>query len=281
MKKILIIEQDTTVTLNLQRHLESESLSVVAASSPEKASGILHSMKFDIAIINSNALHCQQLDPVYWLSEKSVRTKVILIGKETNSNYVKPSNVITHVGFPLNCTSLVTLIKSSLNIHMSSGEIGDRGLENYLQLICMKKVSKAIRINHQGENGLLLLQGGRISYAMKGNVYGPKALNQILSWKRGTYREVTVKKFPPPNVDQPLHQLGTFGPLARSTESTKVQSIASSADPLVNASVVSDTTVNAIEEVSAPKRSLRLSVLWPLFMVGSVLSVSTAYPPFL
>jgi len=87
------------------------------------------------------------------------------------------------------------------------GVLSDISLEDYIQLICMKNSTKAIRVTQQGEKGLIFIDQGKIIFSSQDRLLGIDALCQILSWKKGSFREVKIKKLPLPNIDKDYRSL--------------------------------------------------------------------------
>ena len=61
------------------------------------------------------------------------------------------------------------------------GVLSDISLEDYIQLICMKNSTKAIRVTQQGEKGLIFIDQGKIIFSSQDRLLGIDALCQILS----------------------------------------------------------------------------------------------------
>lgn len=99
------------------------------------------------------------------------------------------------------------LIQTNLMENGFFGVLNDISLEDYIQLICMKKATKGIRVSQQNDKGLILIRDGKIMYAAQDNLLGIKAFSRIMSWKKGSFREVKIKLFPPANIDKDYRHL--------------------------------------------------------------------------
>jgi len=82
------------------------------------------------------------------------------------------------------------------------GVLSDISLEDYIQLVCMKNSTKAIRVTQQDEKGLIFIDQGKLIFASQDRLLGIDALCQILSWKKGSFRELKIKQLPLPNIDK-------------------------------------------------------------------------------
>jgi hypothetical protein len=87
------------------------------------------------------------------------------------------------------------------------GVLSDIGLEDYIQLICMKNATKGIRVSQQNDKGLILIRDGKVMYAAQDNLLGMEAFFRIMSWEKGSFHEVKIKLFPPPNIDKDYRHL--------------------------------------------------------------------------
>ncbi len=87
------------------------------------------------------------------------------------------------------------------------GILSDISLEDYIQLICMKNATKAIRVTQRDEKGLIFIDQGKIIYSSQDKLVGIDALYRILSWKKGSFREVKIQKPPLANIDRDYRSL--------------------------------------------------------------------------
>ncbi|MFH0780514.1 MAG: substrate-binding domain-containing protein [Pseudomonadota bacterium] len=107
------------------------------------------------------------------------------------------------------------------------GVLSDISLEDYIQLICMNNTTKAIRVTQQDEKGLIFIDQGKIIYSSQDKLLGIDAFRRILSWKKGSFREVKIKKLPQPNINKDYRTLlletvdPTAGAPAKATTSVK------------------------------------------------------------
>ncbi|MDK9708107.1 MAG: substrate-binding domain-containing protein [Desulforhopalus sp.] len=92
------------------------------------------------------------------------------------------------------------------------GVLSDINLEDYIQLVCTKKSTKAIRVTQAEDKGLIIIHDGRIIFAAQDELLGIDALRTILSWTKGSFREVSVKNMPEPNIAAHEQQAFLAGP---------------------------------------------------------------------
>lgn len=102
------------------------------------------------------------------------------------------------------------------------GVLSDINLEDYIQLICTKKSTKAIRVTQLEDKGLIIIHDGRIIFAAQEDLLGIDALRTILSWTKGSFREVSVKNMPEPNIA--AHEQHAFlpGPVGLAQEKAMI-----------------------------------------------------------
>lgn len=205
MKKILVIDRDEKTTGTLQQLLESASHKIFIAATMKETITMLNAETFDMVILSALTA-TPEFDVVKWLQNHSAITKVILI-TAAGAAPSPHSNVIASITLPLDYIALENTIKTNLMENGFFGVLNDISLEDYIQLICMKNASKGIRVSQQNDKGLILIRDGKVMYAAQDNLLGMEAFFRIMSWKKGSFREVKIKLFPPPNIDKDYRYL--------------------------------------------------------------------------
>lgn len=205
MKKILLIDRDEKTTGTLQQLLESESHKVFIAATMKETISLLNAETFDIVVLSAFTA-TPEFDVVKWLQNHSATTKVILI-TAAGAAPSPHANVIASFSLPLDCIALEKIIKTNLMENGFFGVLNDISLEDYIQLICMKNATKGIRVSQQNDKGLILIRDGQVMYAAQDNLLGTEAFFRIMSWKKGSFREVKIKLFPQPNIDKDYRSL--------------------------------------------------------------------------
>jgi len=205
MKKILVIDRDEKTTEPLRQRLATENRQVFIAATMKETLTLLNSEVFDIVIRNSSTA-MPDFDVLEWLQCHSATTKVIVIAP-AGTPPSPLANVIATLAPPLESAALENLVTSHLLENGFFGVLNDISLADYIQLLCMKNATKGIRVSQQNDKGLILIRDGRIMYAAQDNLLGTDALFRILSWKKGSFRDVKIKLFPQPNIDRDYRSL--------------------------------------------------------------------------
>jgi phosphate transport system substrate-binding protein len=81
------------------------------------------------------------------------------------------------------------------------GVLSDISLKDYIQLICMKEMSKTIRVTQQEEKGLIVIRKGQVVHATLDSLQGREAIQRILSWKKGSFRNINLQDLPADNIE--------------------------------------------------------------------------------
>lgn len=87
------------------------------------------------------------------------------------------------------------------------GVINRIALSDYLRLLCMKGATRGVRVSQERSKGLIVVHEGNIIYSSMDKRLGLDALEEILSWSNGSFREVKLKKLPNPNIHESVHSL--------------------------------------------------------------------------
>lgn len=199
MKTILIVDQEKNTTFTLQKLLESESFNVFSSQSLREAIAILNARQLDLVVVNREMPAIEGFDIVQWLADYSPKTHIITLST-AGSPEVKRDQVLADYPKPLDFFSLVKTIKTTLANKGFSGILSDISLQDYIQMFCMNGSTRAILVSQKNEQGIILIKDGNVVYAMQDQLKGEKAFFQIMSWKKGTFKEVKIKKFPEANI---------------------------------------------------------------------------------
>lgn len=204
MKKILLIKHGKKSYEALRQLLETDTYTLFSSATEAETTTLLKKEKFDLVVLHPKNVSTT-FNPIQWLQDHSSNTKVIFTTEDENvTGY---SNVISSVSYPLTAASLAEFIKTNLGENGFFGVLNDISLKDYIQLICMRKATKAIRVIQQNEKGLIIVHDGNILYAAQDNLLGVDAFYRIMSWKSGSFREVKVNELPPSNIDKDYRYL--------------------------------------------------------------------------
>lgn len=199
MKTILLVDQEKNTTFTMQNLLESESFNVFSSHSLREAIVILNARKFDLVVVSRDMPVSEEFDIVQWLTEYSPQTHIITL-TTPGSFEAKNQKVLADYPRPLDFFSLVQTIKTSLMNKGFSGILKDISLQDYIQMFCMNGATKAVLISRKNEKGIILIKDGKVMYAMQDQLKGDEAFFRIMSWKKGTLKEIKIKKFPEANI---------------------------------------------------------------------------------
>lgn len=205
MKKILVIDREEKTAEAIRQRLATANRQVCRSATAKETATLLNSEVFDLVIGNSTT-PLPGFDILEWLQAHSAKTKVILIAP-AGTPPSPMANVLATLSQPLDLAALESLVADNLLDNGFFGVLNDISLADYIQLICMKRATKAIRVSQQNEKGLILIRDGRLIYAAQDSLTGPEAFFTILSWKKGSFRDVKIKLFPTPNIDRDYRSL--------------------------------------------------------------------------
>jgi len=206
MKTILIVDQEKNITFTLQKLLESESFNVLSSHNLQEVISILNTQKFDLVVVSRDMPGSGEFDLVQWLMEYSPHTHIITLSSAASIEG-KSQKVLADFTKPLDFYSLVKTIKTSLAVKGFSGILSDISLQDYIQMFCMNGSTKAILVTQKNEKGIILIRDGNVEYAIQDQLEGEEAFFRIMSWKKGTLKEVKIKKFPEANIHKDFNFL--------------------------------------------------------------------------
>ncbi len=207
MKRILIADHEHNVTFTLKKVLQAESYEVQSCNDTDLLMQLSGAQNFDLVIVNSRMTMSDGSDPIPSLQITQPSAAFIIIYDQGVSAPRIIPRVFDQIRKPIDFQHTINRIKELFNGGGFSGIISGINLADYIQMLCMDKITKAILVRKNKQQGIILVQEGKIIYADTTELKGEMAFHEVLSWKEGQIKEVKVKKFPRPNIDKDIQQL--------------------------------------------------------------------------
>ncbi len=207
MKRILIADHDHNVTFTLKKVLQAESYEVKSCNDSDLLLQLAGSQNFDLIIVNSKIKTANGDDPIPSLQITQPSAAFMVLSDEDDTEGKSIPRVFDQIRKPIDFRHIINRIKELFNGGGFSGIISGINLADYVQMLCMNRITKAILIRKNRQQGIVLLQDGVVVYAGTAELKGEEAFYEILSWREGQIKEVKVKKFPLPNINKDIQQL--------------------------------------------------------------------------
>jgi CheY-like chemotaxis protein len=201
-KRILIVddEEDLTWTLSKKLSKDKDKFEIVTANSGKDAIDVLNQMPFDLVISDVRMPEVSGLDLLNLIKDQYPSTKVIIMTAYGSSDVQQEASLrgsLNYIEKPFEINELRQIIIDALSeIEGFKGRVSDFKLSDIIQLNCLGRLSSALAVNHEDEEGMIYFQEGNIVHAESGSLTGENAFYHIMSWPGGEFY-VYRDKIPP------------------------------------------------------------------------------------
>lgn len=209
MNKILIIDRGGEHTTATTTFLTESGYEVLVAENVFRAAAILHKVKFDLILCSQHFFFEEQSPLQEIILEDTRHSKIILLREHGEDLPMGDQNkrIIGQIEKPIDQDKLLEVISSQVQRSGFSGMVNDIDITDYLQLLAMNKVTKAIVVEGESGRGVIVLHKGELVYADYGEFRGDLAFHALLSLHNGKITDKKLKRIPKKNINKSLTQL--------------------------------------------------------------------------
>ncbi|RMF57314.1 MAG: response regulator [Calditrichaeota bacterium] len=200
-KRVLIVddEEDLTWTLNKKLSKDKDKFDVLLASNGREALELLSQLPIDVVVSDIKMPEINGLDLLLEIKKRYPSTKVIIMtaygSPEVRSKAIQ-GGCLYYIEKPFEINELRSMILDALNEKEGfKGTVSDFQLPDIIQLNCLGRLTSALIIRHEGEEGTIYFKNGEIVHAETRDHEGEEAFYQIMAWKGG---EFSVKRMMKP-----------------------------------------------------------------------------------
>jgi YesN/AraC family two-component response regulator len=200
-KRVLIVddEEDLTWTLNKKLSKDKDKFDVLLASNGREALDLLSQVPIDVVVSDIKMPEINGLDLLLEIKKRYPTTKVIIMtaygSPEVRSKAIQ-GGCLYYIEKPFEINELRSMILDALSEKEGfKGTVSDFQLPDIIQLNCLGRLTSALIIKHENEEGTIYFKNGEIVHAETKDNEGEKAFYQIMAWKGG---EFSVKRLMKP-----------------------------------------------------------------------------------
>lgn len=200
-KRVLIVddEEDLTWTLNKKLSKDKHLFELLIASNGREALELLSQVPIDVVVSDIRMPEVGGLELLMEIKKKYPQTKVIIMtaysSPEQRSKAIQ-AGCLYYIEKPFEINELRAMILDALNEREGfRGTVSDFQLPDIIQLNCLGRLTSALIIRHEGEEGIIYFKNGDIVHAETRDLEGENAFYQMMSWKGG---EFSVKRMMKP-----------------------------------------------------------------------------------
>lgn len=192
-KRVLIVddEEDLTWTLSKKLSKDSDKFELFCMNSGREAIELLNQLPFDLVITDVRMPEVSGLDLLVEIKDRYPNTKVIIMTAYGSSDVQRAATdrgCFNYIEKPFEINELRQLILDALAEKKGfKGSVSDFQLSDIIQLNCLGRLTSALKLSCDGEDGLICFQEGNIVHSETRNLEGEAAFYYIMSWQAGEF----------------------------------------------------------------------------------------------
>lgn len=207
-KRVLIVddEEDLTWTLVKKLSKDSDKFELICVNSGKEALDVLSQVPVDLVITDVRMPEVSGLDLLVTIKENYPVTKVVIMTAYGSSDVQKEATergCLHYIEKPFEINDLRQLILDALTEKRGfKGSVSDFQLSDIIQLNCLGRLTSALQIRNEGEEGIIYFQEGNIVHAEMGTLEGEAAFFHIMSWPTGEFSVARNRTAPKETIRQ-------------------------------------------------------------------------------
>lgn len=202
LKRVLIVddEEDLTWTLSKKLSKDSDKFDLMCVNSGREAMEMLDQVPFDLVITDVRMPEVNGLELLKQIKDSYPSTKVMIMTAYGTSDVQKEATArgcIDYIEKPFEINELRQLIIDALAQRRGfTGSVSDFQLSDIIQLNCLGRLTSALRVVCEGEEGFIYFQEGNIVHAETRYLEGEYAFYHMMNWQGGEF-QVLRNQTPP------------------------------------------------------------------------------------
>ncbi|MFN8577606.1 MAG: response regulator [Candidatus Sericytochromatia bacterium] len=212
MEKILIVDDDITITSTLGLAAGKLGYHVSTFNSPIKAAQTLKKEHFDLVISDINMPEVTGIDLLLWIKKHHPNTKVAIVTSEDDSKYpeiARKQNVVKYIKKPVDISNIENILKFCLrNEDKVQGHFSKVTFFDFIQMLAFLNVNKKVCINVEDKQmGYVYVKNGAINHAEYADLKGENALFEIIKNNKGSFYEIDYEEPSEITINKPISKL--------------------------------------------------------------------------
>ncbi len=201
-KRVLIVddEEDLTWTLSKKLSKDSDKFQAICVNSGREAIEVLNQIPVDLVITDVRMPEVSGLELLVEIKEKYPNTKVIIMTAYGSSDVQRAAaerGCFRYIEKPFEINDLRELILEALTEKKGfKGNVSDFQLSDIIQLNCLGRLTSALIVTNEQEEGIIYFDEGNIVHAETSRLEGENAFYYIMSWQGGEFSVKRNQKAP-------------------------------------------------------------------------------------
>ena len=192
--KVLIVDDDLTITSLIESYLFIKDIDTVSVNSVYSAIQVLKQENFDVILSDVNMPDINGFEFLLWLKKNNIQSHIIIMTAQANEKakeFYHNYGVVKYLSKPLDMSQLLATINQSVKSGFS-GDIKEVTLFDYLQIMSLSRRSTVLSISSSLTElkAYLYFKDGELIDAEYGNESGEEAFFKIIRINGGTINEI-------------------------------------------------------------------------------------------
>ncbi len=207
-KRVLIVddEEDLTWTLSKKLSKDNDKFELICVNSGKEAIEVLNQLPVNLAITDVRMPEVSGLELLVQIKDLYPDTKVIIMTAYGTSDVQKEANergCFKYIEKPFEINELRQLILNAITEKKGfKGSVSDFQLSDIIQLNCLGRLTSALKVSCEGEEGTIYFQEGNIIHAETEYLEGENAFYHIMGWQGGEFSVLRNHKNPRESINK-------------------------------------------------------------------------------
>lgn len=192
-KRVLIVDDEEDLTWSLQKKLskDSDKFELTCVNSGREAIEVLNQLPFNLVITDVRMPEVSGLDLLVKIKNLYPDTKVVIMTAYGTSDVQKAATdrgCFSYIEKPFEINELRQLILDALIEKKGfKGSVADFQLSDIVQLNCLGRITSALQVKCDNEEGIIFFQDGNITHSETEHLKGELAFYHIMGWQGGEF----------------------------------------------------------------------------------------------
>jgi len=196
-KRVLLVDDEEDLTWSISKHLQKDKdiYELFSANNGKTALDILNQVPIDLVVSDIRMPEMSGLDLLLKIRDNFPATKVIIMTAYGSSELQHEANdrgCFKYIEKPFEIKELRDLILEGVQGKKGfAGKVSDFQLSDLIQMNCLGRLTNALSISKDDNQGVVFFNDGNITHCEVGNLTGEDAFYELISWEGGTF---TIEK---------------------------------------------------------------------------------------
>ena len=192
-KRVLVVDDEEDLTWSIAKNLarDKERYDLITVNSGKEALDVLSQLPVNLVVSDVRMPEISGLDLLLKIKENYPLTKVIIMtayGSSEVQDEASKRGCFKYIEKPFEMNKLRELILAGIEEKKGfEGRISDFQLSDLIQMNCLGRLTNAIFVSKDDQQGAIFFEDGNIVHAIVDNIEGEEAFYEILTWQGGSF----------------------------------------------------------------------------------------------